>query len=67
MNATTIKVAAVLVAALAALRLAQEQAMAEDIRVDCVTDRRIVCRDDETTCREVPWLGGRRRTILRLT
>jgi hypothetical protein len=45
------KVAAVLVAALAALLLAQRQAMAEDIRVDCVTDQRIVCRDDETTCR----------------
>jgi hypothetical protein len=58
MNATTMKVAAVLVAALAALLPAQGQAMAEDIRVDCVTDRRIVCRDDETTCREVPWLGG---------
>ena len=38
-------------AALAALLLAQGQAMAEDIRVDCVTDQRIVCRDDETTCR----------------
>jgi hypothetical protein len=48
MNATTMKVAA-LVAALAAL--AQGQAMAEDIRVDCVTDKAIACRDDETTCR----------------
>src|SRR5271169_3527629 len=38
-------------AALAALLLAPGQAMAEDIRVDCVTDQRIVCRDDETTCR----------------
>ena len=38
-------------AALAALLLAPGQAMAEDVRVDCVTDRRIVCRDDETTCR----------------
>jgi hypothetical protein len=45
------KVAAVLVAALAALLLARGQAMAEDIRVDCVTDQRIVCRDDETACR----------------
>jgi hypothetical protein len=50
MNAATMN-AAVLVAALAALLLAQGQAMAEDIRVDCVTDQRIVCRDDETTCR----------------
>jgi hypothetical protein len=58
LNATTMKVAAVLVAALAALPLAQGQAMAEDIRVDCVTDRRIICRDDETTCHERPWLGG---------
>jgi hypothetical protein len=38
-------------AALAALLLAPGQAMAEDLRVDCVTDQRIVCRDDETTCR----------------
>jgi hypothetical protein len=38
-------------AALAALLLAPGQAMAEDIRVDCVTDQRIICRDDETTCR----------------
>ena len=38
-------------AALAALLLAPGQAMAEDVRVDCVPDRRIVCRDDETTCR----------------
>jgi hypothetical protein len=38
-------------AALAALLLAPAQAMAEDFRVDCVTDQRIVCRDDETTCR----------------
>jgi hypothetical protein len=37
--------------ALAALLLAPGQAMAEDFRVDCVTDQRIVCRDDETTCR----------------
>lgn len=27
------------------------QAMAEVVRVDCVLDQRIVCRDDETTCR----------------
>jgi hypothetical protein len=39
-------------AALAALLLPPGQAMAEDLRVDCVTDQRIVCRDDETTCRE---------------
>jgi hypothetical protein len=38
-------------AALAALLLAPGQATAEDVRVDCVTDQRIVCRDDETTCR----------------
>ena len=38
-------------AALAALLLTPGQAMADDIRVDCVTDQRIVCRDDETTCR----------------
>jgi hypothetical protein len=38
-------------AALAALLLAPGQAMAEDVRVDCVTDQRIVCRDDETACR----------------
>ena len=38
-------------AALAALLLAPGQAMAEDFRVDCVTGQRIVCRDDETTCR----------------
>jgi hypothetical protein len=38
--------------ALAALLMAPGQAMAEDLRVDCVTDQRIVCRDDETTCRE---------------
>jgi hypothetical protein len=38
-------------AALAAVLLAPGQAMAEDVRVDCVTDQRIVCRDDETTCR----------------
>ena len=38
-------------AALAALLLTQGQAMAEDVRVDCVTDQRIVCRDDEITCR----------------
>jgi hypothetical protein len=44
------KVAAVLVAALAALLLAQGQAMAEDIRVDCVANQYIVCRDDLTTC-----------------
>jgi hypothetical protein len=37
--------------ALAALLLAAGQAMAEDVRVDCVTDQRIVCRDDETACR----------------
>ncbi len=38
-------------AVLAALLLAPGQAMAEDIRVDCVTDQRIVCRDEEPTCR----------------
>jgi hypothetical protein len=37
--------------ALAALLLAPGQAMAEDLRVDFVTDQRIVCRDDETTYR----------------
>ena len=36
-------------AALAALPLAPGQAMAEDIRVDCVTDQRIVCRDEEVS------------------
>ena len=39
-------------ATLAALLPAPGQAMAEDIRVDCVQDQRIVCRDDEATCRE---------------
>ena len=43
--------------ALAALPLAPGQAMAEDFRVDCVTDQYIVCRDDETTCR-VPVRGS---------
>jgi hypothetical protein len=38
-------------AALAALLPATRQAMAEDVRVDCVTDQRIICQDDETTCR----------------
>jgi len=38
-------------AALAALLLAPGQAMAEDVRINCVTDQRIVCRDDETICR----------------
>jgi hypothetical protein len=39
-------------AVLAALLLTPGQAMAEDVRVDCVIDQRIVClRDDETTCR----------------
>jgi hypothetical protein len=66
MNATTMKVAAVLVAALAALLLPQGQAMAEDIRVDCVTDQRIVCRDDEKTCR-APGHHESACTILRLT
>jgi hypothetical protein len=37
-------------AALVALLLAPGQAMAEDVRVDCVTDQRILCRDNETTC-----------------
>jgi hypothetical protein len=41
-------------ALLAALLLATRQAMAEDVRVDCMTDQRIVCRDDETTCLRVP-------------
>jgi hypothetical protein len=41
-------------AALAALLLPPGQAMAEDIRVDCVTDQRIECRDDETTCSRTP-------------
>jgi len=39
------------VGALAVLLLAPGRAMAEDFRVDCVTDQRIVCRDDEATCR----------------
>jgi hypothetical protein len=39
-------------AVLATLLLARPaQAMAEDIRVDCVPDQSIVCRDDEPTCR----------------
>jgi|HubBroStandDraft_6_1064221.scaffolds.fasta_scaffold308842_2 hypothetical protein len=38
-------------ALLGAMLLVPGQAMAEDVRVDCVTDQRIVCRDDETTCR----------------
>jgi hypothetical protein len=38
-------------AALTALLLGPGQAMAEDIRVVCLTDQRIICRDDETTCR----------------
>ena len=38
-------------AAMAALLLAQGRAMADDVRVDCAIDQRIVCRDDETTCR----------------
>jgi hypothetical protein len=38
-------------AALAALLLAPGQAMAEDVRIDCVTDQQIRCRDNETTCR----------------
>jgi hypothetical protein len=39
-------------AALVALLLASPgQVMAEDVRVDCVPDQRIVCRDDETACR----------------
>jgi hypothetical protein len=38
-------------AALAALLLPPGQAMAKDIRVECVTDQRIVCRDDEPSCR----------------
>src|SRR3974390_1936380 len=39
-------------AVLAALLLpAPGQAMAEEVRVDCLTDQSIVCRDDETTCR----------------
>jgi hypothetical protein len=37
--------------AFAALLLAPGQARAEDFRVDCVTDQRIVCRNDETACR----------------
>ncbi len=37
--------------ALAALLLVPGQVMAEEVRVDCVTDQRIACRDDETTCR----------------
>jgi hypothetical protein len=39
------------IAALAALLLAPVQAMAEEFRVDCAPDQRIVCRDNETTCR----------------
>jgi hypothetical protein len=41
-------------AALAALLLWSGQAMAEDLRVDCVTDERIECRNDQTTCRRTP-------------
>jgi hypothetical protein len=40
-----------LTALAALLLLARGQAMAEDVRVDCMTDQRIVCRNDETTCR----------------
>jgi hypothetical protein len=43
-------------AALAALLLASGQAMAEDVRVDCVTDQSLGCRDDETTC--LPFKGS---------
>jgi hypothetical protein len=39
-------------AALAALLFAPGQAMAEDVRVDCVTDHSIVCRSDEPTCQD---------------
>ena len=38
-------------AALVAQLLTPGQALAEDIRVDCVTDQRIVCRDEEPICR----------------
>jgi hypothetical protein len=38
-------------AALAAVLLATAQAMAEDVRIDCTTDQRIICQDDETICR----------------
>jgi hypothetical protein len=38
-------------AALAAMLLMPVQAMAEDVHVDCVPDQRIVCRDDDATCR----------------
>ena len=41
-------------AALAALLLWPGQAMAEELRVDCVEDQRIECRDDETTCSRKP-------------
>jgi hypothetical protein len=41
---TTHLVAAVMLAA-------PMQARAEDTRVDCRTDQRIVCRNDEATCR----------------
>ena len=53
-------------AALVALLLAPGHAMAGDVRIDCVQDQRIVCQDDETTCRPGPrdlW----RCSILRLT
>jgi hypothetical protein len=38
-------------AALTALLLAPGQAMADDVRVYCLPDQRIVCRGDETSCR----------------
>ena len=38
-------------AGLVALLLVPMQATADDIRIDCVPDQRIVCRDDEKTCR----------------
>jgi hypothetical protein len=54
-------------AALAALLLAPNQAMAEEVRVDCVTDQRIVCRNDETTCRPPVKESGKYHFKLDLT
>ena len=53
--------------AFAALLLVPGQAMAEEVRVDCVTDQRIICRDDETTCREPVRETGRYHFTFDLT
>jgi hypothetical protein len=50
----------------ALILLAPALAMAEDFRVDCVTDQRIVCRDDETTCR-APVRGNETSAIYHFT